>query len=710
MGIKIALAGNPNCGKTTMFNDLTGSAQYVGNWPGVTVEKKEGKLRGHRDVVITDLPGIYSLSPYTLEEVVSRNYLLHENPDAIIDLVDATNLERNLYLTTQIVELGIPVVIALNMMDSVKKSGDRIDAQKLGAALGCEVVETSALKGIGSREAAEKAIQLAKAKRPFAAQYKFQDKVEDALGKIADLFEGSFDPARARWYTVKLFERDEKVLAELSPSAEQREKLEAVIAPVEKELDDDSETIITNERYEYIARLTSNCLHKKAQRLSTSDRIDRVVTNRWLALPIFAVVMWLMYYISVSTLGAVADKWVGDTLFGDWITNAVTAGLQAVHAADWLQGLIVNGIIKGVGTVLGFVPQMLLIFFFLSVLEDSGYMARVAFIMDRIFRRFGLSGKSFIPMLIGTGCGVPAVMAARTIENEKDRRMTIMLCTFMPCTAKTVIIGMIVSTFFPRSTLIAPAMYFLAIAVVVLSGIALKKTKYFGGDPAPFVMELPAYHVPALKGVLIHMWERSRAFIIKAGTIIFSVSVLVWFLSNFTWNLQMVDIEQSMLAGIGNAIAGFFAPLGFGSWKGAVAVITALMAKEQGISTLAILNGVADTDNDAQVATGIASMFTTMGAFSFMILNLFDPPCIVAMSTTLREMQSKKWGWISIGYQALVGYVLAFISYQLGSLFYGAPFGVGQGIAVLLVIGIACWIARPASKHSRESLEARANA
>ena len=502
MEIKIALAGNPNCGKTTMFNGLTGSSQYVGNWPGVTVEKKEGRLKGHKGVVITDLPGIYSLSPYTLEEVVSRNYLLHEKPDAVIDLVDATNLERNLYLTTQLAELGIPMVIALNMMDLVKKSGDRIDTQKLGAALGCEVVETSALKGGGLDEAAERAIRLAKEKRPFQVQYRFQDKVEDALGKIAAMFSGSFDPDRGRWYTVKLFERDEKVFVELSVTAEQRKQLDAVIAPVEKELDDDSETIITNERYEYISKLIAHCLHKKPRALSTSDKIDRVVTNRWLALPIFAGEMWLMYYISVSTLGKIADDWMNDVLFGKWIPDAVTAGLQAIHAADWLQSLIVDGIIGGVGTVLGFVPQMLLIFFFLSVLEDSGYMARVAFIMDRIFRKFGLSGKSFIPMLIGTGCGVPAVMAARTIENEKDRRMTIMLCTFMPCTAKTVIIGMITSTFFPNSTLIAPAMYFLAIAVVVFSGIALKKTKYFSGDPAPFVMELPAYHVPALKGWL----------------------------------------------------------------------------------------------------------------------------------------------------------------------------------------------------------------
>ena len=708
MGIKIALAGNPNCGKTTMFNSLTGSSQYVGNWPGVTVEKKEGKLKGYKDVIITDLPGIYSLSPYTLEEVVSRNYLINDGPDVIINLVDAANLERNLYLTTQILELGIPTVIALNMMDIVNKSGDRIDTEKLGAALGCEMVETSALKGSGLREVAEKAIRLAENGEPHAAQNSFSETVEAALGKITELFGGSFEPSRTRWYTVKLFERDGKVFGEQSLSSERREKLEAIIVPVEKELDDDSETIITNERYESIAKLMANCLHKRRKPISASDRIDRVVTNRFLALPIFAAVMFLMYYISVTTLGSVATSWVNDTLFGDWTANAATAGLQAIGAADWLQGLVVDGIIGGVGTVLGFVPQMLLIFFFLSILEDSGYMARVAFIMDRIFRRFGLSGKSFIPMLIGTGCGVPAIMAARTIENEKDRRMTIMLSPFMPCTAKYVIIAMITTTFFPGSMLVAPAMYFLAIAVIVLSGIALKKTKYFGGAPAPFVMELPAYHIPSLHGLLIHMWERSRAFIVKAGTIIFTACVIIWFLSNFSWSLQMVDIEQSILAGIGGAVAWLFAPLGFGDWKGAVSVISAEMAKEQAIGTLAVLNGVADPNNDELVMKGIASMFTTMGALSFMILNLFDPPCVVAMSATMREMDSRKWGWAAIGYQVFIDYLLAFVSYQLGSLFFGAVFGIGQIIAVLAVAAVVYMIVRPTEANGREQLEAMA--
>ena len=712
MSIRIALAGNPNCGKTTMFNDLTGSSQYVGNWPGVTVEKKEGRLKGRRDVVITDLPGIYSLSPYTLEEVVSRNYLINERPDAIIDLVDGTNLERNLYLTTQVTELGIPVVIALNMMDIIKKSGDRIDTQKLGAALGCEVVEVSALKGYGSKETAEKAISLAGSGTAARSSSPFGDRAEGALREICRLFGDKFAPARARWYSVKLFERDEKVLEELEFTSNEREMLENVISPIEKELGDDSETIVTNERYEYIGKLIGHCLHKKQQSVSTSDRIDRIVTNRILAIPIFVGVILLMYYISITTLGGMADDWVNDTLFGDWITNGATAGLTALGAAPWLISLVVDGIIGGVGTVLGFVPQMLLIFFFLSVLEDSGYMARVAFIMDRIFRKFGLSGKSFIPMLIGTGCGVPAVMAARTIENEKDRRMTIMLSTFMPCTAKFVIIAMITSIFFPHSVLIAPTMYFLSIAIIVLSGIGLKKTRYFGGDPAPFVMELPPYHIPSLKGVLIHMWERARAFIIKAGTIIFTACVVIWFLSKFSWSMQFLDsnIDSSILASIGGIFAWLFAPLGFGNWKGAVAVISAEMAKEQAIATLAVLNGVADAGNTALVMKGIASMFTAVSAFSFMILNIFDPPCIVAMATTAREMNSRKWTAIAIGYQVLVGYGLAFISFQLGSLFAGASFGAGQFIAVVLIALIIYLVARPASKPEPELSSVRANA
>ncbi len=705
MAIKIALAGNPNCGKTTLFNNLTGSSQYVGNWPGVTVEKKEGLLRRHRDVIIADLPGIYSLSPYTLEEVISRNYLMNDHPEAVINLVDATNLERNLYLTTQVLELGIPIVISLNMMDVINNSGDRIDAQKLGEMLGCKVVETSALKGTGTIEVAEKAIEAAKAKIATVPRHSFSKRVEGALKEIQENFKDLFAPERSRWYAIKLFERDEKVLESLQLTAGRREKLEGIIAPVEKEWGDDSETIITNGRYEYIGRLIEKCLHKEPKPMSASDKIDEIVTNRFLAIPIFIAVILLMYYISITTLGGIADDWVNSTLFGTWVPNIVTAGLQTVGAAPWLNSLIIDGIVGGVGTVLGFVPQMVLIFFFLAVLEDSGYMARVAFIMDRIFRRFGLSGKSFIPMLIGTGCGVPAVMATRTIENEKDRRMTIMLSTFMPCTAKFVIIAMITSTFFPHSVLIAPAMYFLSIAIIVLSGIGFKKTKYFGGDPAPFVMELPAYRLPALKGVLIHMWERSRAFVIKAGTIIFSACVLIWFFSKFNWSMQFLDadIDKSMLANIGNAVAWFFAPLGFGTWKGAVAVISAEMAKEQAIATLAVLNGVSDTENTALVMKGIASMFTAISAFSFMILNIFDPPCIVAMSTTAREMISGKWTAIAIGYQVMVGYSLSFITFQLGSLFFGATFGIGQVIAILLVAFIVFLVVRPASLQPTSS-------
>ena len=711
MGIKIALAGNPNCGKTTMFNDLTGSSQYVGNWPGVTVEKKEGKLRGHGDVIVTDLPGIYSLSPYSLEEVVSRNYLVNDHPDAVIDLVDGTNLERNLYLTTQVVELGLPVVIALNMIDIVKKSGDRIDTQKLGEALGCEVVETSALKGTGSMEAAEKAIELAKLRLAARPQHKFGKKVEDALAAIAGLLGDRVEPERLRWYSIKMFERDRKALEQLQLPKGLTDKIENIISPVERELDDDSESIITNGRYEYISKVMKDCLRKRARDLTTSDKIDRIVTNRWLALPIFAVIMTFVYYVAVTTVGGIVTDWTNDTLFGDWITNGATAGLEAVGAADWLRGLIVDGIIGGVGTVIGFVPQMLILFLFLAILEDSGYMARVAFIMDRIFRRFGLSGKSFIPVMISTGCGVPALMATRTIEDEKDRRMTLMLTTFMPCSAKVVIIGMITATFFPNSWLIAPAMYFLGIAVIVLSGIALKKTKAFSGDPAPFVMELPPYHLPSAKGVLIHMWERSKAFMIKAGTIIFTVVVVVWFLSSFGWNLAagMVDIESSILAGIGRAIGWIFAPLGFGDWKGAVATISALMAKESAIGTLGVLQGVADTENEQAVMQGIAAMFTPIAGFSFMILNLFDPPCIVAMATLGREMGERKWTAAAIGYQIVLGYCMALIAYQIGGyLFFGLPFGAGQIVALFILALMLFFIARPAYRNSSPKPAVRA--
>jgi len=705
MVIKIALAGNPNCGKTTLFNDLTGNTQYVGNWPGVTVEKKEGRLKGHKDIIVQDLPGMYSLSPYTLEEVVSRNYLVNEKPDVILNIIDGTNIERNLYLTTQLVELGIPTLIAVNMIDLVNKNGDFIDFGKLGAALNCEVVEMSALKGSGSMAAAERAIAIAESRKTGDLPHVFRGSVEHAIAHIEESVQDKVSRQNLRWYAVKIFERDQKVLDELCLRQGLKRHIDLHIADCEKEMDDDAESIITNQRYAYINKVVSQAVKKKAQRgaLSVSDKIDQVLTNRIVALPIFAAVMWLMYYISVTTVGGWATDWVNDTLFGEWITNSASATITAVGIAPWLQSLIVDGIIGGVGTVLGFVPQILLIFFFLSVLEDSGYMARVAFIMDRVFRRFGLSGKSFIPMLIGSGCGVPAIMAARTIENEKDRRMTIMLAPFIPCTAKMVIIAMITTTFFPHSSWIAPSMYLLGVAIIVFSGISMKKTKYFGGKPAPFVMELPSYHIPSFKGVLIHMWERSRAFIIKAGTIIFTACVMIWLMSKFSWRFEFLEnnIDGSILASIGGAVTWLFAPLGFGSWKGAVAVISAEMAKEQAIGTLAVLNGVADADNDALVAKGISAMFTTIGAFSFMVLNLFDPPCVVAMATTVREMASTKWGMIAIGFQCLVGYALALICYQLGSYFwYGAPFGIGQAAAVALILLIVYFILRPAPKYA----------
>lgn len=707
--VTVALAGNPNSGKTTLFNALTGSSQHVGNWPGVTVEKKQGRLRLDRSVVVTDLPGIYSLSPYSLEEVISRDYLVHDRPGAIVNLVDATNLERNLYLTTQVAELGIPTVVALNMIDLVGPD-DAIDTATLARELGCPVVETSALRGTGIADAARTAIDAATAGAPPAVAHPFGASVERALDAIAERFAAKIAPAAARWFAVKLFERDAPTLTSLALTDDERADLEAIVVPVERELGDDAEAIITDERYAFVERTLDATRVKRVATDSVSDRIDRIVTNRFLALPIFAAVMFVMYYIAVTTVGTLVTDWTNDVLFGTWITDWATSGLQALGVAAWLQSLVVDGIINGVGTVLGFVPQMLLLFFFLALLEDSGYMARVAFIMDRVFRRFGLSGKSFIPMLIGTGCGVPAVMATRTIENEKDRRMTIMLSTFMPCSAKVVIISMITVTFFPGSALMAPAMYFLAIGVIIASGIAFKKTRYFGGDPAPFVMELPPYHVPAMRGVLTHMWERARAFVVKAGTIIFAVVVVVWFLSTFSFSMQMVDIEQSMTAQLGRAIGWLFSPLGFGDWKGAVATISALMAKESAIGTLAVLQGVADPDNTTQVMAGLAAMFTPMAAFSFMILNLFDPPCIVAMTTTAREMNSRRWTTIAIGYQVFLGYSMAFVAYQLGSaLFYGAGFGAGQVIACLVVAAWVVAVVRPASHSTAQIPPARAD-
>ena len=708
MSIRIALAGNPNCGKTTLFNELTGSNQYVGNWAGVTVEKKDGILKGHKDVIIQDLPGIYSLSPYTLEEKVARNYLVNEQPDVILNIIDGTNLERNLYLSTQLIEIGLPVVMVVNMMDLVKKSGDKIDIKKMGEELGCEVVEISALQGKGCKEAAERAIEAAKSGRKHCLPSVFTGSVEHAIAHIEESIHDKVDKEFVRWYAIKVFERDHDATDALQLDPKTLAHLDTHIKDCEDEMDDDSESIIINQRYSYIGRIISSVLTKKhdGHAMTVSDKIDRVVTNRILALPIFFAIMTFVYYISVTTIGTWATDWTNDVLFGEYVNDAAAGLMEAIAAPDWLESLVVDGIIGGVGTVLGFVPQIVLIFFFLALLEDSGYMARVAFIMDRIFRKFGLSGKSFIPILVGSGCGVPAVMATRTIEDQRDRRMTIMLCTFIPCSAKAVIISMITSTFFPDSVLMAPAMYFLGIAVIVLAGIALKKTSAFAGDPAPFVMELPAYHIPAMKGVIRHMWDRAKGFIIKAGTIIFAACVIIWFFSAFNASMEMVDIEDSMLAAFGGAISWIFAPVGLGDWKGAVAVISAEMAKENAIGTLAVLNGVAADAEDMELMAGIAGMFTPIAAFSFMILNLFDPPCVVAMATIAREMGDRKWAALAIGFQIMLGYGMAFVAYNIGSwLFYGAAFGIGQVLAIVVSLAALWMIVRPAPKKKEEILE-----
>jgi ferrous iron transport protein B len=708
MSIRIALAGNPNCGKTTLFNELTGSNQYVGNWAGVTVEKKDGILKGHKDVIIQDLPGIYSLSPYTLEEKVARNYLVNEQPDVILNIIDGTNLERNLYLSTQLIEIGLPVVMAVNMMDLVKKSGDKIDIKKMSEELGCEVVEISALQGKGCKEAAERAIEAAKSGRKHCLPSVFTGSVEHAIAHIEESIHDKVDKEFVRWYAIKVFERDHDATDALQLDPKTLAHLDTHIKDCEDEMDDDSESIIINQRYSYIGRIISSVLTKKhdGHAMTVSDKIDRVVTNRILALPIFFAIMTFVYYISVTTIGTWATDWTNDVFFGEYVNDAAAGLMEAIAAPDWLESLVVDGIIGGVGTVLGFVPQIVLIFFFLALLEDSGYMARVAFIMDRIFRKFGLSGKSFIPILVGSGCGVPAVMATRTIEDQRDRRMTIMLCTFIPCSAKAVIISMITSTFFPDSVLMAPAMYFLGIAVIVLAGIALKKTSAFAGDPAPFVMELPAYHIPAMKGVIRHMWDRAKGFIIKAGTIIFAACVIIWFFSAFNASMEMVDIEDSMLAAFGGAISWIFAPVGLGDWKGAVAVISAEMAKENAIGTLAVLNGVAADAEDMELMAGIAGMFTPIAAFSFMILNLFDPPCVVAMATIAREMGDRKWAALAIGFQIMLGYGMAFVAYNIGSwLFYGAAFGIGQVLAIVVSLAALWMIVRPAPKKKEEILE-----
>ena len=793
MEIHIALAGNPNSGKTTLFNALTGSNQFVGNWPGVTVEKKEGKLKKHNDVIIADLPGVYSLSPYTLEEVVARNYLLEERPDAILNIVDGTNLERNLYLTTQLTELGIPVVVAVNMMDVVKKNGDKIHIAELSRALGCKVVEISALKGTGVQEAAEAAVEAAKG-AVTVPQHSFSGAVEHALAHIEEAAVHDMPAEQQRWYAIKIFERDEKVLARLHLDKNLLAHIEEDIADAEKELDDDAESIITNERYVYIASILKSCYKKKhTGQMTTSDKIDRIVTNRILALPIFAVVMFIVYFVSVSTVGTWATDWANDGVFGDgwhltggsayeeavenyaepaavveafegaaeeaeldpaeavnltataylydedgnvekeipvnfavyeeaaaveepapedfgvWVPGIpvlIGNGLEKIHCAEWLQSLILDGIVGGVGAVLGFVPQMLVLFIFLAFLESCGYMARVAFVMDRIFRKFGLSGKSFIPMLIGTGCGVPGIMASRTIENERDRRMTVMTTTFIPCGAKLPIIALIAGALFGGAWWVAPSAYFIGIAAIILSGIMLKKTKLFSGDPAPFVMELPAYHLPTVGNVLRSMWERAWSFIKKAGTIILLSSIILWFLQGFgteNGTFGMVeDINNSILAVIGSAIAWIFTPLGFGNWQSAVATITGLIAKENVVGTFGVLFGGFDevAENGWQIWNNMREVFSPLAAYSFLVFNLLCAPCFAAMGAIRREMHNGKWTAFAIGYQCVFAYAVSLVIYQLGMLFTGAGNVFGTIAAILIVAFFIFMLVRPEKNKS----------
>ena len=802
MSIKIALAGNPNSGKTTLFNALTGSNQFVGNWPGVTVEKKEGKLKKHDDVVITDLPGIYSLSPYTLEEVVARNYLIQDHPDAILNIIDGTNLERNLYLTTQLTELGIPVVIAVNMMDVVRKNGDKINVGELSRQLGCKVVEISALKGDGVMEAAEEAIKAVKNTKTVP-QHSFSKPVEAAIATIESSALQNVPEDQKRWYAIKVFERDEKALEQLNLSKAAQAAAEAATKAAEKELDDDSESIITNERYVYIASIIKGCYKKKnAGQLSVSDKIDRVVTNRFLALPIFAVVMIIVYYVSIGTVGTYATDWVNDGVFGDgwhlfgigtsdyedaadeyvvpgatveafeaaaeaagvdpatatdltataviydddgnveeefpvdfaayqeaaeieepdpadfgiWVPGIpalIGDALDAVDCADWLSGLILDGIVAGVGAVLGFVPQMLVLFLFLAFLESCGYMARIAFVMDRIFRKFGLSGKSFIPMLIGTGCGVPGIMASRTIENDRDRKMTIMTTTFIPCGAKLPIIALIAGALFGNAWWVAPSAYFVGVVSIIVSGIILKKTKMFAGDPAPFVMELPAYHWPTVGNVLRSMWERGWSFIKKAGTVILLATILVWFLSSFGWAedgaFGMVDMNDSVLAIIGNAIAWIFAPLGWGHWQEAVATVTGLIAKENVVGTFGVLFGGFDevAENGWQIWANMREVFTPLSAYSFLVFNLLCAPCFAAIGAIKREMNNRKWLWFAIGYQCGFAYVISLIIYQLGSAVTGNINILGTIVALVLLAGLIYLLVRPAKDDNKMTVKVK---
>ena len=716
MSIKIALAGNPNCGKTTLFNNLTGSNQYVGNWPGVTVEKKEGKLKGDKDVIIQDLPGIYSLSPYTLEEVVSRNYLVKEKPDAILNIIDGTNIERNLYLTTQLIELGIPVVMAVNMIDLVRKNGDTIDLKKLSAELGCQAVEISALKGEGTEAAAKAAVAAAKAAKTGELPHVFTGSVEHAIAHIEESIQGKVEPRFLRWYAVKLFERDEKVLEELKLDKALVDHIDEHIQDCEKEMDDDAESIITNQRYAYINTVVHKAVKKKARKdnLTVSDKIDQIVTNRVLALPIFAIIMCVVYYIAVSSLGGIVTDWTNDTLFGAWIQPGVQTLLENAGAADWVVSLVVDGIIGGLAAPIGFAPQMAIVFFFLSILEDCGYMARVAFIMDRLFRRFGLSGKSFIPFLISSGCGVPGIMATRTIENEKDRRMTMITTTLIPCGAKLPVIALIAGFLLGGAWWMAPVMYFAGIALVVISCIIMKKSKAFAGDPAPFVMELPAYHIPSAKGVLLHVWERVWAFLKKAGTILFLCCAVMWFLASFgiaDGVFGLVETEDSFLAVIGGVLAPIFAPLGFGTWQAVASSLSGFVAKEGIVSTMGVLAGLGEVEEYlTDMHAAFAQFFpTSIAAVSFMVFNCFDSPCLAAISTMAREIGGGKKLAYALLYQNIQAWLVALMVYQLGGLITGeVAFNAFTVVAVIVLVGYLYALFRPDQNAKHAEAERKA--
>ncbi len=718
MSLKIALAGNPNAGKTTLFNELTGSNQFVGNWPGVTVEKKEGKLIGYDDVIITDLPGVYSLSPYTLEEVVARNYLLDERPDAILNIIDGTNLERNLYLTTQLVELGIPVVIAINMMDVVRKKGDVIDFEILSKKIGCPVVEISALKGAGTEEVAKLAVEVAREGKTIIPKHNFSGCAEHAIAHIEEAVFHDIPEERQRWYAIKVFERDKKVIESFQIDDELLMHIEKDIAAAEEEMDDDAESIITNDRYDYISAVVAKCLQRKRKPgLTVSDKIDMVVTNRFLALPVFALVMFLIYYISVTTVGTWVTDWANEGLFGEgwylfnqdiWVPGVpvmVEKGLDAINCAGWLKGLILDGIVGGVGSVLGFVPQMMVLFTFLSFLEACGYMSRIAFIMDRIFRKFGLSGKSFIPMLVGTGCGVPGIMASRTIENERDRRMTIITTTFIPCGAKLPVIALIAGALFDNAGWVSVSAYFIGILAIVISGFMLKKTSMFTGDPSPFVMELPPYHMPAFSNIMRAMWDRSWSFIKKAGTVILISAVLLWFLMNFGFEsgFGMVEnFDDSLLAKVGSLIAWIFIPLGWGNWESSVATLTGLIAKENIVGTFGVLFGQADSASGGlQVWENMKNIFTPVAGYSFLAFNLLCAPCVAAMGAIRREMNSAKWTAFAIGYQCVFAYAVSLVIYQVGSALSGNINPVGLVAALMICAFIVYMMVRPCKKSGK---------